>query len=194
MFGFSIILFIPVQIPNAFSSHTAPAIGVDGHCLGSSGPGVDYSYCDLSVATLSNTDLNNAILSNAKLAGLDLTGFDFTEADLTNADLSNTILLSVDFVDADLSGADLTNADLSDADLSGANLSGAILTGAILSSCHNHPVCGAQTIGGYLIDIDYTSLFVATLGNNQVITSLVGVTIAGVAGPTIWFISKRKTP
>jgi hypothetical protein len=49
-----------------------------------------------------------------------------------------------------------------------------------------------QVIGGYLIDIDNTSLFVAAIGINPVITGLVGITIAGITGQVIWFVYRRK--
>ena len=162
---------------NAFASHTPRFTGTDGHCdltLNPPVPGVDYFNCNLS---------------GVVLAGLNLFGVDFSGADLTNADLSDTNLVSADFVDADLSGADLSGADLFDADLSGAILSDAIL------NCFNHPVCtpeDAQVVGGYLIDIDNASLFVAAIGINPVITGLVGITLAGVAGQAVWFVHRRK--
>ena len=48
-------------------------------------------------------------------------------------------------------------------------------------------------IGGELLDINTVSLLVASIGVNPVITGLVGITIAGVAGQAIWFIHKRRT-
>ena len=47
-------------------------------------------------------------------------------------------------------------------------------------------------IGGVLLDIDNTALFVAAIGTNPVITGLVGITIAGVAWQAVWFIHKKK--
>ena len=150
---------------NAFADQSDPYSGIDGHCLDAPVPAVDYQNCNLSGVDLSN---------------LDLSGADFTLADLTNADLSSTILTDADFVDANLSGADLSGADLTGADLSGANL-----------NCLNHPICDAL-IGGHLIDIDNASLFVAVIGANPVLTGLVGITLAGVAGQAVWFVHRRK--
>lgn len=57
-------------------------------------------------------------------------------------------------------------------------------------------VCTAQAmssmIGGILMDIDTTSLLVASIGTNPVIAGLVGITLAGVAGQVAWFVHKRK--
>jgi len=168
--AFSILLLVPIGAQNAFALHSFPLLATDGHCSVAPGPGLDFQYCDLS---------------GVVLAGLDLTGIDFSGADLTNADLSGTILIDADFVDANLTGANLSGADLSGADFSGANLSGAIL------NCLNHPICGAL-VGGYLIDIDNASLFVAVIGTNPVITGLIGITLAGIAGQALWVIHRRK--
>jgi len=171
--AFSILLLVPVGAQNAFANHSDPYLGTDEHCdlaLFPPVPTIDYQNCNLS---------------NVDFSGLDLSGADFTLADLTNADLSGTILIDADFVDANLSGADLTGADLTGADLTDANLSGANL------NCLNHPICGAL-VGGHLINIDNASLFVAAIGTNPVITGLVGITLAGVAGQAVWFVHRRK--
>jgi len=58
---------------------------------------------------------------------------------------------------------------------------------------NNH--CFAQimsVVGGILLDIDNWSLFVANIGVNPVITGLVAITMAGVAGQAAWFIHRRK--
>ena len=59
---------------------------------------------------------------------------------------------------------------------------------------NNH--CFAQVlnsmIGGAILDIDTTALLVASIGTNPVITGLVAVTLAGVAGQAAWFIHRRK--
>jgi len=47
-------------------------------------------------------------------------------------------------------------------------------------------------IGGALMDIDTISLLVGAIGTNPVITGLVGITIAGVAGQAVWFVHRRK--
>ena len=203
---FSILLLIPIGAQNVFADHTAPFLGTTGHCdLTINPPGpmtpAPYVLCNLSGVNfpaigspnLATVEFTNSDLSNAILANLDLTGADFTGADLTNADLSITILLSVDFVGADLTNADLSGADLTDADLDGADLTNADLSGATLD-CLNHPVCTNEDalVGGTLIDIDYTPLFVSALGTSSVITGIVGITLAGIAGPAVWFVYRRK--
>ncbi len=55
----------------------------------------------------------------------------------------------------------------------------------------NFPMMGM--IGGELLDIDTMSLFIGAIGVNPVITGLVGITIAGVAGQAIWFVHRRKS-
>ena len=52
--------------------------------------------------------------------------------------------------------------------------------------------CFSTMIGGFLIEIDTMALLVATTGTNPVITLMIGITIAGVAGQVAWFIHRRK--
>jgi len=47
-------------------------------------------------------------------------------------------------------------------------------------------------VGGELLEINTVSLLVGAIGTNPVITAIVGITIAGVAGQAAWFIHKRK--
>ena len=47
-------------------------------------------------------------------------------------------------------------------------------------------------IGGELLDINTISLLVGAIGVNPIITALVGITIAGVAGQAVWFVHRRK--
>lgn len=49
-----------------------------------------------------------------------------------------------------------------------------------------------NTIGGTLLEINTISLLVGAIGTNPIITCLVGITIAGVAGQTAWFVHRRK--
>jgi len=49
-----------------------------------------------------------------------------------------------------------------------------------------------EAVGGELLDIDTLPLLVAAIGTNPVITALVGITVAGVAGQAIWFVHRRK--
>ncbi len=51
-------------------------------------------------------------------------------------------------------------------------------------------ICDA--VGGNILEIDNYALFVAAIGTNPVITALVGITLAGVAGQTLWFVHRRK--
>ena len=56
--------------------------------------------------------------------------------------------------------------------------------------------CIAQTmgsmIGGTMLEIDNYSLLVGIIGYDPVITGLVGITIAGLAGQVAWYIHKKK--
>jgi len=47
-------------------------------------------------------------------------------------------------------------------------------------------------IGGTIIPVDTVSLAIAAIGIDPLITGLVALTIAGVAGQTAWFIHRRK--
>lgn len=51
-------------------------------------------------------------------------------------------------------------------------------------------ICDA--VGGNILEIDNYALFVAAIGTNPVITGLIGITLAGVAGVTVWFVHRRK--
>ena len=56
--------------------------------------------------------------------------------------------------------------------------------------------CIAQSmgsmIGGALLEINTVSLLVGAIGTNPVITGLVGITLAGVAGQVAWFVHRRR--
>ena len=47
-------------------------------------------------------------------------------------------------------------------------------------------------IGGALLEINSVSLLVGSIGVNPVITGLVGITLAGVAGQAVWFVHRRR--
>ncbi len=47
-------------------------------------------------------------------------------------------------------------------------------------------------IGGALLEINTLPLLVGAIGTNPIITGLVGITIAGVAGQAVWFVHRRK--
>jgi hypothetical protein len=51
-------------------------------------------------------------------------------------------------------------------------------------------ICDA--VGGNILEIDNYALFVAAIGTNPVITGLVGITLAGIAGQALWFVHRRK--
>jgi len=59
---------------------------------------------------------------------------------------------------------------------------------------NNH--CFAQAlsniIGGELLAINTLPLLVGAIGVNPIITGLVGITLAGVAGQAVWFVHRRK--
>jgi len=50
----------------------------------------------------------------------------------------------------------------------------------------------SSIIGGALLEINSVSLLVGSIGVNPIITGLVGITIAGVAGQAVWFVHRRK--
>jgi len=59
---------------------------------------------------------------------------------------------------------------------------------------NNH--CFAQAlsniIGGELLSINTLPLLVGAIGTNPIITGLVGITIAGIAGQAIWYVNSRR--
>ncbi len=89
--------------------------------------------------------------------------------------------------------------------------SGQCLNNAILQSNHCVPdfpnICSTGTmqagftciaeamgsmIGGTLLETNTIPLLVGAIGVNPVITGLVGITIAGIAGQAAWFIHRKK--
>jgi len=51
---------------------------------------------------------------------------------------------------------------------------------------------GLMAVGGTLLEINTFALFVGAIGVNPVITGLVVITIAGVAGQVAWFVHRKK--
>ena len=49
-----------------------------------------------------------------------------------------------------------------------------------------------NVIGGKILEIDNYTLLVAITETNPVITGLVGITLAGIAGQALWFVHRRK--
>jgi len=49
-----------------------------------------------------------------------------------------------------------------------------------------------QAIGGTLFETATVAVFVAAVGVNPLITGLVVLTLAGVAGQAAWFVHRRK--
>ena len=47
-------------------------------------------------------------------------------------------------------------------------------------------------IGGALLEINSVSLLVGAIGTNPIITGLVGITLAGIAGQAVWFVHRRR--
>jgi len=63
---------------------------------------------------------------------------------------------------------------------------------AVLLNNHCFADALASMVGGILLSIDTTGVLVAGIGNDPVITGLVAITMAGIAGQTAWFIHRRK--
>ena len=63
---------------------------------------------------------------------------------------------------------------------------------AVLLNNHCFAQALASMVGGWYFDIDTPALLVASIGTNPVITALIGITLAGVAGQAAWFIHRRK--
>ena len=59
---------------------------------------------------------------------------------------------------------------------------------------NNH--CFAQAlnnlVGGELLGINTLPLLVGAIGTNPIITGLLGITLAGVAGQAVWFVHRKK--
>jgi len=49
-----------------------------------------------------------------------------------------------------------------------------------------------NVIGGKILEIDNYTLLVAITETNPVLTGLVGITLAGIAGQAVWFVHRRK--
>ena len=47
-------------------------------------------------------------------------------------------------------------------------------------------------IGGTLLETNTLPLLVGAIGTNPIITGLVGITIAGIAGQAVWLVHRRK--
>jgi hypothetical protein len=69
-------------------------------------------------------------------------------------------------------------------------LEGYFLTDVEVTGDAIQGICNA--VGGNILEIDNYALFVAAIGTNPVITALVGITLAGIAGQTLWFVHRRK--
>ncbi len=50
----------------------------------------------------------------------------------------------------------------------------------------------SSIIGGTLLEINTIPLLVGAIGTNPIITGLVGITLAGVAGQAVWFVHRKK--
>ena len=72
----------------------------------------------------------------------------------------------------------------------GPALEGYFLTEVEVTGDAIQGICDA--VGGNILEIDNYALFVAAVGTNPVITGLVGITLAGIAGQTLWFVHRRK--
>jgi hypothetical protein len=72
----------------------------------------------------------------------------------------------------------------------GPSLEGYFLTEVEVTGDAIQDICDA--VGGNILEIDNYALFVAAIGTNPVITALVGITLAGIAGQALWFVNRRK--
>ncbi len=71
-------------------------------------------------------------------------------------------------------------------------LAGQCQGAAVLVSNHCFAEALASMVGGILLSIDTTGVLVAAIGTDPVITGLVAITMAGIAGQAAWFIHRRK--
>ena len=170
----------------------------------------ELTEADLTGASLFDADLTDADLTDADLTGANLFGADLTGADLTNANLNclnhpiclsdNEPPLTCGPNTFESGGECIPIAELVFCGEHTEEILGFCVpilaelcsTGTMIDM----GVCTAQAmgsmIGGWLLDIDTTALLVASIGTNPVITTLMGITIAGVAGQAVWFVHKRK--
>jgi len=72
------------------------------------------------------------------------------------------------------------------------NWSTYLVTAKALCASFNFPMNMGMAVGGELINIDTVSLLVSAIGVNPVITAIVGITLAGVAGQIAWFVYKER--
>jgi len=63
---------------------------------------------------------------------------------------------------------------------------------AVLLSNHCFAEALASMVGGILLSIDTTAVLVGAIGTDPLITGLVAITMAGIAGQAAWFIHRRK--
>jgi len=63
---------------------------------------------------------------------------------------------------------------------------------AVLLNNHCFAEVLASMVGGILLSIDTTAVLVGAIGTDPVITGLVAITMAGIAGQAAWFIHRRK--
>ncbi len=173
--------------------------------------GADLTGANLFGADLSFADFSDANLPDADLTGANLFGADLTGADLTNANLNclnhpiclsdNEPPLTCGPNTFESGGECIPIAELVFCGEHTEEILGFCVpilaelcsTGTMIDM----GVCTAQAmgsmIGGWLLDIDTTALLVASIGTNPVITTLMGITIAGVAGQAVWFVHRRKS-
>ena len=176
----------------------------------------DLTGANLSGVDLSFTTLTGVILSDANLFGINLFTADLAEADLSGADLTNANLNCLNHPICLSDNEPPLTCGPNTFESGGECIPIAELvfcgehTEEILGFCVpilaelcstgtmiDMGVCTAQAmgsmIGGWLLDIDTTALLVASIGTNPVITTLMGITIAGVAGQAVWFVHRRKS-
>jgi len=181
LLAFSILLLVPVGAQNAFANH--PAVCPFGGFLNS-----------LTDAIIQGTTNTNFCIENGNPPvqfGCSPNYSSVNIDSITFPGIIQQICGALPVVPTTTTGQCLNNAVIQgnhcvpDFD--------AICTGG---SVQSGITCIAQAmnnlVGGTLLETNTLPLLVGAIGVNPIITGLVGITIAGVAGQAVWFVHRRK--
>jgi len=166
LLAFSILLLVPVS-QDVFANHPqldCPPLGIFTDSTGFSSPNFGGRYC------ISEISPNFQLTSCAPGYALET---------LTFFGVTPFLMIQACTADGSQQTPDPTHPD---------QCQGA----AILIGNHCFAEALSSMIGGILMDIDTTALLLASIGTNPVITGLVAVTLAGVAGQAVWFVHRRR--